>query len=41
MKEKEIDKIEEEEENNIITSTRARKDISQQDKNILDSKRRK
>ena len=38
MKEKEIDKIEEEEENNIITSTRARKDISQQDKNILDSK---
>ena len=39
MKEKEDDKIEEEEENNIITSTdNKHKDISEQDKIILDSK---
>ena len=38
MKEKDIDKIEEEEENNIITSVDKHKDISEQDKIILDSK---
>jgi hypothetical protein len=38
MKEKEDDKIGQEEENNIITSSDKHKDISEQDKIILDSK---